>query len=58
MGGNVDMNEANFNGAWINFCDEYKNGRWIRLGYMLKPRTRHRSIMVDNFIYIIGGRDK
>ena len=35
---------------------EYKNLKWTLLGNLAIPRYGHRSINMDNKIYIIGGR--
>ena len=34
---------------------EYKNLRWTLLGNLASPRVGHRSIKMDNKIYIFGG---
>ena len=56
MGGNVDMYEAEYGGAFTSNVDEYKNGKWARFGNMWTGRMMHRSIMIEDMIYIIGGK--
>ena len=34
---------------------EYQNLRWTLLGYLARPRYRHRSIKMENKIYLFGG---
>ena len=34
---------------------EYKNLKWTLLGNLASPRMRHRSIKMDNKIYLFGG---
>ena len=34
---------------------EYKNLKWTLLGNLASPRFGHRSIKMDNKIYIFGG---
>ena len=34
---------------------EYKNLKWTLLGNLASPREYHRSIKMDNKIYIFGG---
>ena len=34
---------------------EYKNLKWTQLGNLASPRWGHRSIKIDNKIYIFGG---
>ena len=34
---------------------EYKNLKWTLLGNLASPRYGHRSIKMDNKIYIFGG---
>jgi len=34
---------------------EYQNLRWNLLGYLASPRYGHRSIKMDNKIYLFGG---
>ena len=34
---------------------EYQNLKWTLLGNLASPRYRHRSIKMDNKIYIFGG---
>ena len=34
---------------------EYKNLKWTLLGNLASSRSGHRSIKMDNKIYIIGG---
>ena len=36
---------------------EYRNLEWILLGYLASPRYGHRSIKMDNKIYLFGGVD-
>ena len=36
---------------------EYKNLKWTLLGNLASPRGGHRSIKMDNKIYIFGGDD-
>ena len=36
---------------------EYKNLKWTLLGNLASPRESHRSIKMDNKIYIFGGID-
>ena len=35
---------------------EYKTRKWTPLGNLASPRMDHRSIKMDNKIYIFGGR--
>ena len=37
---------------------EYKNLKWTLLGFLASPRIRHRSIKMNNKIYIFGGNGK
>ena len=34
---------------------EYNNLKWTQLGKLASPREGHRSIKMENKIYIIGG---
>ena len=34
---------------------EYRNLKWIPLGNLASPRRGHRSIQMENRIYIFGG---
>ena len=34
---------------------EYKNLKWTELGNLACPRIGHRSIKIDNKIYLFGG---
>ena len=34
---------------------EYKNLKWTQLGKLASPRDGHRSIKMDNKIYLFGG---
>ena len=34
---------------------EYKNLKWTLLGNLASPRRLHRSIKMDNKIYLFGG---
>ena len=36
---------------------DYKNLKWTLLGNLASPRYGHRSIKMDNKIYIFGGDD-
>ena len=36
---------------------EYKNLKWTLLGNLASPRHGHRSIKMNNKIYIFGGAD-
>ena len=36
---------------------EFKNLNWVLLGNLVMPRQGHRSIQIDNKIYIFGGRE-
>ena len=36
---------------------EYKNLKWTLLGNLASPRYGHRSIKMDNKIYIFGGSE-
>ena len=36
---------------------EYKNLKWTLLGNLASPRYGHRSIKMNNKIYIFGGRE-
>ena len=33
---------------------EYQNLKWIQLGNLASPRSGHRSIKMDNKIYLFG----
>ena len=35
---------------------EYQNLKWTQLGYLASPRYGHRSIKIENKIYLFGGR--
>ena len=37
---------------------EYRNLKWISLGYLVSERRGHRSIQMENKIYIFGGAGK
>ena len=37
---------------------EYSNLKWSHLGYLASPRSSHRSIQIENEIYLFGGSDK
>ena len=37
--------------------DGYKNLKWTPLGNLASPRWSHRSIKMNNKIYIFGGRE-
>ena len=34
---------------------EYNNLKWTLLGYLASPRDSHRSIKMNNKIYLFGG---
>ena len=34
---------------------EYQNLKWTQLGYLASPRYDHRSIKMENKIYLFGG---
>jgi len=34
---------------------EYQNLKWTQLGNLAGPRSNHRSIQIDNKIYLFGG---
>ena len=49
-------------GGWDSVDDEdtdrvveYKNLKWTLLGNLASPRFRHRSIKMNNKIYLFGG---
>ena len=42
----------------LDLVCEYKNGQWTLLGNMAAARITHRSIYVNNLIYIIGSGNK
>ena len=37
---------------------EYKNLKWTQLGKLASPRRDHRSIKIQNKIYLLGGWGK
>ena len=51
FGGYIRYNQTN------DRVVEFKNLKWTLLGYLAKPRVEHRSIKMENKIYIFGGRE-
>ena len=56
MGGNIGPSD-DFS-IQVNSVDEYKNGKWARIGLLREPRYGHKSIMSEDWIYIAGGSIK
>ena len=53
--GGYDFDENEETGRPTDRVVEYKNLKWTLLGNLASPRDGHRSIKMDNKIYIFGG---
>ena len=60
MGGYTDqtMNGPLYYERVLDIVAEYKDLKWSQIGKLASPRFSHRSINLNNRLYMIGGGNK